>query len=319
MAGLFSLCLLGLAAISALAWHDYTRPGPLAAGQDIVIHRGGYAATLATLQDTGVLPTGAWTGRLFQLSIALTRGEGQIHAAELHFPAQVSMRETLWILRHGKPVLHRLTIPEGLSAFDITALIQSAPFLTAAVSSPAEGSVLPETYTYLRDEPRPELLARMQSNMAHTLVSIWRERDSSLPLQGPEDLLVLASLVEKETAVPAERPLVARVLLNRLQKGMKLQTDPTVIYALTQGRPLGRTLTHADLQTPSPYNTYMNTGLPPGPICSPGLAALEAAAHPAQSDALYFVANGTGGHNFAATLSEHNRNVSLFRTQHSGQ
>ncbi|MFT9257056.1 MAG: endolytic transglycosylase MltG [Acetobacter sp.] len=320
LAAFSGLGLLGLAAIGAIAWHDYTRPGPLATGQDIVIHRGGYTATLATLQETGVLRPGSWTGRLFQLSIALTRKDGQIHAAELHFPAQVSMSETLWILRHGKPVLHRLTVPEGLTAYDITNLLLNAPFLTADISPPAEGSALPQTYTYLRDEPRADVLARMQAKMASTLASIWQDREPGLPLQSPQDLLVLASLVEKETAVPAERPLVARVLVNRLQKGMKLQTDPTVIYALTQGRPpLGRALTHTDLQTPSAYNTYLNTGLPPGPICSPGLAALEAAAHPAQSNALYFVANGTGGHNFAATLSEHNKNVSLFRAQQSGR
>lgn len=297
-------------------WHTYTSPGPLSTEQDIVVPHGNYATTLSALQSAGVIPADWWSSRVFLSAVALTRKDGQLHAAELHFPAYASIAQTLWILRHGKPVQHRLTIPEGLTAWQIQALIQAAPFLTGDTPLPEEGSTLPQTYTYLRNSSRKDLLAHMQASMAQTLKQIWAEREPGLPLDSPAQLVTLASVVEKETAQPAERPSVARVFYNRLQKNMRLQTDPTVIYALTQGKPsLDRSLTHADLQTSSPYNTYVNTGLPPGPICSPGSAALEAAAHPAQGDMLYFVANGTGGHNFASTLAEHNHNVVLFRRQ----
>ena len=297
-------------------WHTYTGPGPLSTEQDIVVPHGNYATTLSALQSAGVIPADWWSSRIFLSAVALTRKDGQLHAAELHFPAYASIAQTLWILRHGKPVQHRLTIPEGLTAWQIQALIQAAPFLTGDTPLPEEGSTLPQTYTYLRNSSRKDLLAHMQVSMAQTLKQIWAEREPGLPLNSPAELVTLASVVEKETAQPAERPSVARVFYNRLQKNMRLQTDPTVIYALTQGKPpLDRPLTHADLQTSSPYNTYVNTGLPPGPICSPGSAALEAAAHPAQGDMLYFVANGTGGHNFASTLAEHNHNVVLFRRQ----
>lgn len=297
-------------------WHTYTAPGPLSTEQDIVVPHGNYATTLSALQSAGVIPADWWSSRVFLSAVALTRKDGQLHAAELHFPAYASIAQTLWILRHGKPVQHRLTIPEGLTAWQIQALIQAAPFLTGDTPLPEEGSTLPQTYTYLRNSARKDLLAHMQASMAQTLKQIWAEREPGLPLDNPAQLVTLASVVEKETAQPAERPSVARVFYNRLQKNMRLQTDPTVIYALTQGKPpLDRPLTHADLQTSSPYNTYVNTGLPPGPICSPGSAALEAAAHPAQGDMLYFVANGTGGHNFASTLAEHNHNVVLFRRQ----
>lgn len=309
------LCVGGTA---GFGWHDYTRPGPLAVGQDVVIPHGGYASTAAVLQNAGILADDWWHGTLFHVAVVLTRHNGQLHAAEFHFPAGVSLQETLWILRHAKPVLHRLTIPEGLTASQISALISNAPFLTGNVPALGEGDILPQTYSYQRDSTRQALVAQMQLRLHTALQEIWQARSPDTQmLHTPEELLVLASLIEKETAVPDERPLIAGVFLNRLAKGMKLQTDPTVIYAITHGNPpLGRPLTRSDLQTPSPYNTYLVPGLPPGPICAPGTQALEAAAHPARTDALYFVANGSGGHSFAATLSEHNQNVSEFRKKH---
>ncbi|MDE7546896.1 endolytic transglycosylase MltG [Acetobacter fabarum] len=313
--GVFALAA-GMGLTAFLGWQTYTCPGPLSIDQDIVVPHGNYATTLSALQNTGIIPANWWSGRVFSIALVLTRGEGQLHAAELHFPASVSIKQTLWILRHGKPVQHKLTIPEGLTIWQIQALVQAAPLLTGDTPLPDEGSILPQTYTYLRNSPRKDLLAHMQASMTQMLKQIWAERESGLPLGSPQELLTLASVIEKETAMPDERPSVARVFYNRLQKNMKLQTDPTVIYAITQGKPpLDRPLTHADLQTASPYNTYIYTGLPPGPICSPGKAALEAAAHPAKGDMLYFVANGTGGHNFAATLSDHNHNVLLLRKQ----
>ncbi|WP_408736723.1 endolytic transglycosylase MltG [Acetobacter suratthaniensis] len=304
--------------VIGVGWHDYTRPGPLPTGQDIVVPHGGYGSTASVLQNNGVLQNDWWHGVLFHVAVVLTRHNGQLHAAELHFPTGVSLQETLWILRHAKPVLHRLTIPEGLTASQIRSLITNAPFLTGETPTLPEGSVLPQTYSYLRDSSRQALVEQMALRLRTVLQNIWQGRaPDETDIHTPEELLVLASLVEKETGVADERPLIARVFLNRLAAGMKLQTDPTVIYAVTHGNPpLGRPLTHTDLQTPSPYNTYQNTGLPPGPICAPGTQALEAAAHPAQSDALYFVANGTGGHNFAKTLSEHNQNVAQFRKKH---
>lgn len=305
---------MGLSAF--LGWQTYTRLGPLSTDQDIVVPHGNYATSLEALQNAGVIPNDWWHSRIFLSAVVLTRQDGQLHAAELHFPAQASIKQTLWILRHGKPVQHKLTIPEGLTAWQIQALLQAAPLLTGDAPLPTEGSTLPQTYTYLRNSSRKDLMAHMQASMTQALKQVWAERESDLPLTTPQELLTLASVIEKETAQPDERPAIARVFYNRLQKNMRLQTDPTVIYALTQGKPpLDRPLTHADLQTPSAYNTYMNAGLPPGPICSPGSAALLAAAHPAKGDMLYFVASGTGGHNFAATLADHNHNIGLLRKQ----
>ncbi len=179
---------------------------------------------------------------------------------------------------------------------------------------PPEGSLLPETYHYSWNDDRAALVERMQTGMEVVLAELWPERAEGLPINTPEEAVILASIVEKETGVAEERPLVASVFVNRLKRGMRLQSDPTVVYGLTNGqRPLGRTLTFRDLDRPSPYNTYTNGGLPPGPIANPGRAALEAVLHPAESRYLYFVADGTGGHAFAKTLVEHNRNVAKWR------
>lgn len=311
---LFFLLLIGAGGTGLKIWQDYTQAGPLPQDTDVVIPHGDYLSTIHTLQNSDVLPAGWWTERVTLGLIFATRHQGQLHAAELHFPAHTSIRGVLGILRHGHPVLHKITIPEGLSARQIQSLLQSAPFLTGDAPLTPEGSIMPETYSYLRNSKREAIVSRAQTAMHDQLEKIWTSRDVVEEIPNQEVFLTLASLVEKETAVASERPLVARVFINRLQKGMKLQTDPTVIYAATNGNPpLGRPLTHTDLQTPSPYNTYMQIGLPPGPICSPSLSSLQAVAHPAAGDALYFVANGVGGHNFASTLADHNKNVSLYR------
>lgn len=316
---LFSLLLLLLIGAGGTAfglWVSYTQPGPLPYDTDVIIPAGNYRSTINALQKADVLPNGRASQYIAQLIIELTKHEGQIHAAELHFPAQTSLKQALWVLRHGHPVLHKLTIPEGLSAYQIQALFDAASFLTGPTPLPAEGSVLPQTYKFLRNIARGNALETTQTAMSQTLNEVWQSREVTPEIPDIQALLILASLIEKETAVPAERPNVARVFINRLHIGMKLQTDPTVIYAITAGKmPLGHGLTHADLQNSSPYNTYMHTGLPPGPICSPGASALQAAAHPAKGEWLYFVANGKGGHNFASTLIEHNKNVSDFRKQ----
>ncbi len=225
------------------------------------------------------------------------------------------MRDTLELMVSGKTVARRLTLPEGLTSFEVVALVQKAEGLEGEVQAvPPEGTLLPETYHYARGETRAEVVARMGRALDQVLDELWPERAPGLPISSPEQAVVLASIVEKETAVADERPLVASVFVNRLKKGMRLQSDPTVVYGLTGGKgPLGRALTRKDLQTPSPYNTYLADGLPPGPIANPGRASIEAVLNPAKTEYLYFVADGDGGHRFAKTLAEHNRNVAQWR------
>jgi len=242
-------------------------------------------------------------------------GEGRaIKAGEYEFQATMSPRQVLTALTSGKTVLRRITIPEGLSAFEITTLLNQSPALRGTVVSPVEGSLLPETYSYAFDDSRSELMRRMKVALRDTLDALWAERAPHLPFDTPEQALILASIVEKETGIAAERPRVAAVFINRLRKKMRLQSDPTVVYGITQGqRPLGRALTRKDLETDTPYNTYRIAALPPGAICNPGKDAIAAVLNPVLSDKFYFVADGTGGHVFAKTLAEHNRNVARWR------
>jgi len=221
----------------------------------------------------------------------------------------------LALLESGKVVLHPVAVPEGLTVHEVLALLAASDVLSGDLPPPPpEGTLLPDTWLVPRGEPRTAIVERMRTAMAEELARAWAARQADLPLRTPEEALTLASIIEKETAVPAEYPLVAAVFVNRLRRGMPLQTDPTVIYALAEGRgPLGRELTRADLQFDHPYNTYRIPGLPPGPIANPGHAALAAATAPATVDYLYFVADGSGGHAFAATLAEHNRNVAKWR------
>ncbi|WP_173582141.1 endolytic transglycosylase MltG [Acetobacter musti] len=307
--------LLAAGAVPGIGYWRYSAPGPLPETKALVIPPGGYASTIAALQEGGALRNDMPDVWIFRAAIALTRREGQLHAAELQFPAYGSMRDLLNVLRHGQPVRHPITIPEGLAAKQILTVLNEAPLLSGKIDTLPEGDVLPQTYYYLRNTGRGALVARMKLAMQRAVSHVWENRDPSAGLQDPEQMVILASIVEKETGLPAERPHVARVFLNRLRLGMKLQADPTTIYALTDGAGrLGRALTHADMGIQSPYNTYVTAGLPPTPICSPGLASLEAVAHPAPGDDLYFVAAGDGTHRFTPSLNEHNRNVSALRT-----
>lgn len=292
----------------------YSRPGILEATKNVVIPKGNTEAVFARLQKEHVLASGFLNKVIFQISVKLTASRGALHAAEFSFPKQASIQQILQILRHAKPVQHELTIPEGLTRYQVTDLINQAPYLSGRIQVPAEGSILPQTYAYEFGNSREKLLQRMQVAMQKTLDQVWKDRKSISSIKTPQDLLTVASIVEKETAVPRERSMIARVFINRLQKGMRLQSDPTVIYALTDGHgKLERLLTRRDWEIESPYNTYWADALPPSPICSPGKAALEAVAHPADGNMLYFVANGTGGHSFSSSLSEHNHNVSLHK------
>ena len=218
------------------------------------------------------------------------------------------------MLRTGRPVQHRLTIAEGLSAMQVTVLVRNADALEGETPPIAEGSMMPETYAYERGMTRSSLVARATRAMTQELESAWSTRSPDLPLASPQEALTLASIVERETAKPEERKLVAAVYLNRLRRGMKLQSDPTVVYGASAGAGvLDHGLTRAELDADDPFNTYRNAGLPPGPICMPGRAAIEAATHPADSTDLFFVADGTGGHSFSKTEQDHARNVQRWR------
>lgn len=290
----------------------YSKSGMLSSTKNVVISKGNTEAVIAQLQREHVLSNGFLNKLIFQIAVKMTAKQGPLHAAEFAFPKQVSIQQVLNILRHAKPVQHELTIPEGLTAYQIENLINQAPFLTGQIIVPTEGSVLPQTYAYEYGYSREKLLQRMQDSMQKTLDQIWKTRQPLTEITTPKELVTLASIVEKETAVSRERPMIARVFINRLKTGMRLQSDPTVIYALTEGQgKLDRPLTRQDWTVESAYNTYWIDALPPSPICSPGKAALEAVAHPADGNMLYFVANGTGGHSFSSTLTEHNHNVAL--------
>lgn len=304
--------LLALAAIAAAAlWASETLdgPGPLAAPRDLVIPRGSPDSVAATLQAAGIIPHPL----PFRAAAWLTRNEGPLRAGEFAFPAEASLRTTLSILRTARPVQHRLTIPEGLTAAQIALLLDRTDTLSGETPIPAEGAILPQTYAFERATPRTTLAARAAAAMDRAVAETWASRTPDLPLASPAELVTLASIVEREAVKPEERATIAGVFINRLRRNMRLQADPTATYAATGGTSLDRPPTRADLENPNPYNTYRNQGLPPGPIASPGLASLQATARPEPHDYLYFVADGTGGHAFARTLEEHNRNVARWR------
>ena len=311
------VALTGVAVAGAVAGYlwlqqRFDAPGPLAAPKSVVIERGAGVAFIAqVLADAGVVDEPL----VFTIGVRLFSRGQTLKAGEYEFAPGMSQRQAMQLLIDGGTLMHRLTMAEGLTSAEVLALVAAAEALTGDMPAvPPEGSLLPETYFFSRGETRAELVRRMTANMADTLAELWAGRDPNLPLRTPEEAVVLASIVEKETGVAAERPRVAAVFINRLNLGMALQSDPTIIYALTLGKaPLGRELTRADLQNKSPYNTYVTPGLPPGPIANPGRAALEAVLHPATTKDLFFVADGTGGHAFAETLDEHNKNVAAWR------
>ena len=252
---------------------------------------------------------------LFKL-YAFVRGESsRFKAGEYAFPAHIPAIDVVYMIANGKTLLHRLTIPEGLMTSEILELVKLTTLLDGEITLDIkEGELLPETYSYSRGDKRNDILTRMRHAMQKTLAEAWEGRADGLPFTTPVQALTLASIVEKETGLTSERPRVAAVYINRLRQGMLLQADPTTAYAVTQGKfKLPRPLTYNDLKIESPYNTYFAPGLPPGPIANPGKASILATLHPIQSDELYFVATGTGGHNFARTPKEHEENVRKFR------
>ena len=238
----------------------------------------------------------------------------RLKAGEYLFEPKMSLKDILEKLTSGKVIMHKLTLPEGLTSAQMLALIDKNELLSGKITqSVSEGELFPETYAFAKGESKNEIIKKAKKQMQKNLNKVWQQRNPDIIIRNKEELLIMASLIEKETGVNAERTKVASVFYNRLNINMPLQTDPTVIYALTYGQTdLGRSLTRKDLNFDSPYNTYLYKGLPPTPICNPGLKALQAAANPEQTPYFYFVADGNGGHRFATTLNEHNQNIRLW-------
>lgn len=309
---LLLILLIGVAATVFL--YDYAINQPLKISEDtlFLVNKGDSLNKIAqSLQDKGLVKD----KHIFILFSKINKIYPQIKAGEYLFNGEFSVKQTAEKLSSGKVYLRKVTFPEGLTSTEIAKILHKENFLSKdEFAAPDEGSILPETYAYMRGDSPEKIIKQAQKAMQNVLEQAWQERDPNLPLQSKEELLILASIVEKETGIGMERAQVASVFVNRLRLGMLLQTDPTVIYALTNGKEdLNRPLTRKDLSIDSPYNTYKYAGLPPTPICNPGKDAIYAAAHPSETPYLYFVASGNGGHNFAATLSEHNENVRKWR------
>ncbi|MEH6755465.1 MAG: endolytic transglycosylase MltG [Alphaproteobacteria bacterium] len=292
----------------------YTDPGPLSADTNLVIPSGASGRAIAqALTQAGV----SADERLVQLSIRLFADKTPLRAGEYAFPAGISLRDAIGKLQSGEVVVRRVTFAEGLSTREILATLSRAEGLRGPVpeaSEFSEGELLPETYHYSLGDSRADIVARMKSAMDAAVERLWADRDKDLPLKTPQEAVVLASIIERETAVPEERARVASVFINRLNRGMRLQSDPTVVFGMgTEDGPFTGRLLRRHLEIDHPHNTYTRDGLPPSPIANPGLESIAAALKPAATKYFYFVADGSGGHAFARTLAEHNRNVRKWR------
>lgn len=306
------LVVVALAGVGVSAHKVFTQAGPLTRSTTLVVDRGAAVGTIAgELHTRGVIAD----QNFFKIAARIHGAHRDLKAGEYTFEPGISLQSVLTILREGRTVARKVTVAEGLTSKEVLVLLASTDGLTDRVeTAPPEGSLLPNTYHFSHGDSRAEIVKRMRRSMTETLDALWAERAPDLPFKTRAEAVVLASIVEKETALPAERPRIAALFINRLRKRMRLDADPTVAYGLNNGAgPLGRPLTFADLKTDHPYNTYRRYGLPPGPICNPGRDSLAAVLNPIETDEYYFVADGSGGHAFARTLAEHNRNVVHWR------
>jgi UPF0755 protein len=318
---LLTIVIIAIVAAGAglfLGKMQFDRPSDLDQSRTISVAKGSGLSVIADLlQKSGVISS-KW---LFIAGVWVSREQNNLQAGEYLIPARASMRDVMEAMTSGKAQLYPVTIPEGLTSEQIVARLNADPVLVGDVTKlPAEGSLLPETYKFTRGDTRDNLLNRMQRERDRVLTDIWSRRAPDLPLKSLDQLVVLASIVEKETGLADERSRVAAVFINRLRLNMRLQSDPTVAYAKFggKGKPSDYTLSRDDLEVDSPYNTYVKNGLPPGPIANPGRASLEAVANPSRTRDLFFVADGTGGHAFAETYEDHLRNVARWRQANGG-
>jgi UPF0755 protein len=301
--GAAALVLAALVFIYGLWW----APGPQAGPHDIIVKEGtSLGAVSRQLAKQGAIPG---TARTYYVMARLFGSRDPIQAGEFQIPKGMSGSAILDLLQHGKPLQRLVTVTEGMPSIIVAEKLVANRYLTGPLPQIPEGSLLPDSYSYDRGATRAQVVRRMQQAMVKALAELWPKRTGRCPLQTKEDAVTLASIVEKETGKPAERRTVAGVYCNRLRIGMKLDADPTVIYPITKGKPLGRRINRSELHSDDPYNTYTHAGLPPGPIANPGKASIAAVLNPAETKALYFVADGTGGHVFAETLAEQAANV----------
>ncbi|MFG1347251.1 endolytic transglycosylase MltG [Xanthobacter autotrophicus DSM 431] len=320
LSGLFTFLLFVAIGGGLGIWYAekaFYAPGPLTAEKVVLIPRGAGVRDMGEiLEREGVISN--WL--MFVVGQRMTREDAKFKAGEYVFRPGQSAASVIDTLASGKVVQHQITIPEGLTSQQIVKRLMENELLTGTPAVPQEGTLLPETYQITRGQSREDVLQRMAEEQRKVLAAVWAKRAPDLPVRSPQELVTLASIVEKETGQSDERAKVAAVFVNRLGKKMKLQSDPTIIYGIVGGKgSLGRPISKADIATPTAYNTYAIDGLPPGPICNPGRAALTAAANPAKTRDLYFVADGTGGHAFAETLNDHNKNVARWRAIEQGQ
>ena len=302
---LIALAILALI-VGGLWLRGWYGSGPLERDTPFIVPDGSTLTSVAAKLET---EKAIGSSAAFLTRAKILGGSDPVKAGEFLLPAHASNAAILDLLQSGKALRRLVAVPEGMPSIMVWDRLMAQPLLSGSIPVPEEGSLLPNSYDFERGEPRAKVVARMQEAMRKVLAQAWAKRAPNLVVKTPQEALVLASIVEKETGKPSERRMVAGLYSNRLRAGMLLQADPTIIYPITRGKPLGRRIRQSEIAAINDYNTYSMTGLPRGPITNPGKASIEAVLNPAQTEALYMVADGTGGHVFASTLADHNANV----------
>lgn len=318
---IITLAVFGMAAVGGALYfgkHKFEGPGPLAQQEMVVISSGASLSGITdSLSSKGIINDNVVDEWIFNLGIRFFKNANKLKAGEYAFAPGVSMQQVMTDLVEGNAVTHSVTVPEGWTTAQIVERVRQQPVLVGEITDiPAEGDLLPETYTFARGTSRQEVINQMKAAQEKLLAEVWARRTADLPVSTPEELVILASIVEKETALADERPRVAGVFVNRLNRNMRLQSDPTILYGLYGGEAWLKdrsAIKQSELKAENKYNTYQIDGLPPGPIGNPGRAAMEAVANPSRTKDLYFVADGTGGHIFAETYEQHKANVRKWR------